>query len=186
MVARRRILSIHHHPPQGPTNIFMLPMDWVEATPEKWFDAAFTMEGAQFSRDMRRVTYLSQETGSREIYIRDYPGHGGQVTVSAGGGQEPVWAKNGEVFYRSLPLAGNRMFGVSVMAGPTLKAGNARVALSGAVRFFADGLTEGAEPRDGRRQAIPDVDVSDRIGRPASNRRCPTLVRRAQKVLPTP
>ena len=134
-----RILSIHHHPPQGPTNIFMLPMDRAEAKPEKWFDAAFTMEGAQFSRDMRRVTYLSQETGSREIYIRDYPGHGGQVTVSVGGGQEPVWAKNGEVFYRSLPLAGNRMFGVSVMAGPTLKVATPALLFQGPYYFSPTG-----------------------------------------------
>jgi hypothetical protein len=43
------------------------------------------------------------------------------VTVSVGGGREPVWAENGDQFYRSLTR--DRMFAVSVMTAPTLKIG---------------------------------------------------------------
>ncbi len=72
-------------------------------------------------RDGRFVSYLSNETGQREIYIRPYPGPGGQVTVSVGGGREPIWARNGELFYRS--LTGERMFAVSVTTEPALTVG---------------------------------------------------------------
>jgi hypothetical protein len=41
--------------------------------------------------------------------------------VSVGGGEEPVWAANGDLFYRS--LEGDRMFRVSVTTMPALKVG---------------------------------------------------------------
>jgi hypothetical protein len=43
------------------------------------------------------------------------------VTVSVGGGREPIWAKNGDLFYRS--PTGARMFAVPVSTEPTLKVG---------------------------------------------------------------
>jgi eukaryotic-like serine/threonine-protein kinase len=116
-----RTLAVHHHPPERPVNIFMLPMDRADPKPELFLERDFNAEGADFSRDGRYVAYLSVETGEREVYIRPYPGPGGQVTVSVGGGREPVWAENGDLFYRS--LNGERMFAVSVTTAPTLKVG---------------------------------------------------------------
>ncbi len=69
------------------------------------------------------------ETGQREIYIQPYPGPGGQETVSVGGGREPVWATNGELFYRN--LAGDRVMAVSVTTEPTLTMGTSREVLQG-------------------------------------------------------
>ena len=86
-----------------------------------FLEGDFNAEGANFSPDEHYVAYLSQESGQREIYIRPYPGSGGQVTVSVGGGREPVWAKNGDLFYRN--LTGERMFMVPVATKPTLKVG---------------------------------------------------------------
>jgi hypothetical protein len=35
------------------------------------------------------------------VYVRPYPGPGGELMVSTGGGTEPVWARDGtELFYR--------------------------------------------------------------------------------------
>ena len=62
---------------------------------------------------------MSAEAGPREVYIRPYRHTGGRVTVSVGGGREPVWANNGDLFYRN--LTGYRMFAVSVTTEPTLK-----------------------------------------------------------------
>ena len=116
-----RILTVHQHPLEGPANILMRPMNRDDQRPELFFKGDFNAEGAQLSRDGRFVAYLSQETGQREIYIRRYPEANGQVTVSVGGGREPVWAANGELFYRS--LTGEHMFAVSVTTSPTLKVG---------------------------------------------------------------
>jgi hypothetical protein len=44
--------------------------------------------------------YQSNETGRSEIYVESFPKSGERVQVSADGGTEPLWAKNGEIFYR--------------------------------------------------------------------------------------
>ena len=116
-----RTLTMHHHPPQGPVNIYMLAMDGVDAKPEAFFPGESSKESAEFSRDRQYVSYLSAETGQREIYIRPYQKSGQRVTASVGGGREPVWARNGDLFYRS--LNGEKMFSVSVKTSPTLNVG---------------------------------------------------------------
>ena len=114
-----RTLTIHHHPPEGPTSILMVPMDTTASTPRVFFKGDFSAESAEFSPDGRYVAYQAEATGQREIYIRNYSKPGGQVTVSVGGGREPVWANNGDVIYRS--LTGERLFAVSVTTEPALK-----------------------------------------------------------------
>jgi len=116
-----RILSIHHHPSDGPVSIFMMHMDQADPKPEVFLGGEFNAESADFSRDGRYVVYLSPETGQREIYIRPYPGPGGQHTVSVDGGREPVWVDSGDVFYRS--QSGEKFFAVSVVTKPTLQIG---------------------------------------------------------------
>ncbi|MGD2124097.1 MAG: hypothetical protein PVJ76_20270, partial [Gemmatimonadota bacterium] len=52
----------------------------------------------------RWVAYVSNETGVDEVYVRPFPGGGPKTTVSAGGGNLPVWSPNGEeLFYRNGP-----------------------------------------------------------------------------------
>jgi serine/threonine-protein kinase len=53
-----------------------------------------------FSPDGRWVAYSADDTGRREIYVEAYPGPGERVQVSADGGHEPVWARNGDIVYR--------------------------------------------------------------------------------------
>jgi serine/threonine-protein kinase len=116
-----RTLTVHHHPPEGSVSILMLPIDQANPRPEVFLKGDFNAESAGFSRDEHYVAYVSQATGQREVYIRPYAKPGGQVTVSVGGGQEPVWAATGDLFYRS--LTGERMFAVPVTTVPTLKLG---------------------------------------------------------------
>ena len=116
-----RLLTMHRHSADGPVTIHVVPMEGTDRTPRPFLDGKFAAEGTDFSPDMRFVTYLSTESGQREIYIRPYPGPGGQATVSVGGGREPKWMPNGEVFYRS--LSGDRMFAVSAATAPQLKIG---------------------------------------------------------------
>ncbi len=53
--------------------------------------------------------------------MRPYPGPGGQTPVSVNGGVEPIWAANGEVFYRS--MEGDKLFAVSTATRPSIKVG---------------------------------------------------------------
>jgi serine/threonine-protein kinase len=116
-----RILSIHQHPDNGPVSIFLLPMDQPNPKPEPFPVGGFNAESATFSRDGKYVAFISVESGQREIYIRPYPGPGAQVSVSVGGGEEPIWARNGDLFYRSLD--DDRTFSVAVTTTPTLTVG---------------------------------------------------------------
>ncbi len=100
---------------------FVLPMDGADPQPQRFLEDEIGPEGADFSPDGRYVTYLSIETGERETYVRPYPGPEGRVPVSVGGGREPMWGANGDLFYRS--SNGERMFAVSAQTTPKLKIG---------------------------------------------------------------
>ena len=57
------------------------------------------MEG-QFSPDGRWLAYVSNESGRYEVYIRTFPEAGGKWLVSAAGGVQPRWRRDGrELFY---------------------------------------------------------------------------------------
>jgi Tol biopolymer transport system component len=54
----------------------------------------------QFSPDGRWVAYASNESGRYEIYIRTFPEAGGKWQISAAGGVQPRWRRDGhELFY---------------------------------------------------------------------------------------
>ena len=55
------------------------------------------------SPDGRWLAYASNESGQYEVYVRPFPGPGGQSLVSVSGGQNPKWASSGrEIFYLGL------------------------------------------------------------------------------------
>ena len=135
-----RTLVVHQHT-GGPIKLLTLPMDGATAEPAVFLEREFSTLGAVFSPDGRYVAYHSQETGQGEIYIRPYPGPGGQQTASVGGGQQPVWAANGELFYRD--LTGERMLLVAVTTEPSLVVGTPRQLFQG--RFY--NLLPGGSPR---------------------------------------
>jgi len=96
--------------------------------------------GADLSPDGRWVSYSANYEGDFEVYARPYPGPGGQVRVSTGGGYMPRWSARGdEVFFRC-PQPGaatvEAVCAVTVQGGPQLTVGPTR-------RLFAldQGLT---------------------------------------------
>ena len=53
-----------------------------------------------FSPDGRWLAYSSDETGTYDVYVRPFPGPGGRSQISTGGGQRPIWSRNGrELFF---------------------------------------------------------------------------------------
>ena len=91
-----RTFSAHHHA-GGAANQLIIPFGEADDEPETWLEQG---NNAVFSPDGRYLAYVSSPTGQREIYIRPFPGPGGQTPVSVGGGEEPAWAASGELFYR--------------------------------------------------------------------------------------
>jgi Tol biopolymer transport system component len=75
--------------------------------------------GARLSPDGKWLSYVSNESGQNEIYIRPFGGPDRRWQISSQGGTQALWNPNGrEVFYRD----GNKMMGVDVTAaGDDLK-----------------------------------------------------------------
>ncbi|CAA9273657.1 MAG: hypothetical protein AVDCRST_MAG54-3155, partial [uncultured Actinomycetospora sp.] len=68
------------------------------------------------SPDGRWLAYVSFETGRYEVYVRALDAAGGRWQVSAGGGLEPRWARDGaELFYRT----GDELVAARVRTAPT-------------------------------------------------------------------
>jgi hypothetical protein len=63
---------------------------------------------------------VSDESGRLEVYARPLPGPGAKVQISAEGGREPAWSRDGrEIFFRS----GDRMMSAPVKIGTALEVG---------------------------------------------------------------
>jgi len=126
-----RTFTAHHHLGTT-TNVLMVAFDGEKATPVTWFERDYVDDTAVFSPDGRFVAFLSGQTGEREVYIRPFPGPGGQTTVSVGGGIEPVWAANGELFYRR--PSDYMLMAVQVRTEPTLMVGTPAEVFAGPSR----------------------------------------------------
>jgi serine/threonine protein kinase/Tol biopolymer transport system component len=106
--------------PRGAQGIFVLRRDQRDQAP---VETGFGEGGPALSPDGRWIAFVSAESGRNEIYVGRFPGGGEKVTISTGGGNEPVWSRNGkELFYRS----GDAMMAVDVATGPVFNAGKPR------------------------------------------------------------
>lgn len=95
-----------------------------------------TQRGARFSPDDRWLAYSSDHTGRDEVYMRRFPDLDRVVPVSATGGREPVWSRDGrELFYRS----GNRMIAVPITSESDVPIGREAVIFEGEFEFDPTG-----------------------------------------------
>jgi hypothetical protein len=58
---------------------------------------------AQFSPNGRYLAYSSTETGRNEIYVQTFPQQTGKWQISASGGTEPMWRRDGKELYFLAP-----------------------------------------------------------------------------------
>ena len=82
----------------------------------------FEEEGARFSPDSAWAAFVSDESGTFEVYIASANGLGGKTRISTGGGISPRWRRDGrELFY--LSGDGSSVMAVPVELTPSFKAG---------------------------------------------------------------
>jgi serine/threonine-protein kinase len=67
--------------------------------PLPYLTAEWAEETATVSPDGRYAAYVSEETGSAEVFIRGFPVAGGQWKISEGGGRQPRWGPDGRTLY---------------------------------------------------------------------------------------
>jgi len=99
-------------------DLWVLPMEG-DRKPVPYLVTPFSEGQAQFSPDGRWVVYTSDETGTKEVYVRPFPmSSGGKWPVSNGGGSQPRWRRDGkELFYfapdstlMAVPVTGTSTF----------------------------------------------------------------------------
>ena len=63
--------------------------------PEVFLHTSFNERAPAFSPDGRWLAYASDESGTLQVYVRAFPEGSGKIQISSGGGNLPVWARNG-------------------------------------------------------------------------------------------
>jgi Tol biopolymer transport system component len=87
--------------------------------PKPYLQTSFQERNARFSPDGRFVSYQSNESGDQEIYVQTFPDpKGGKWTVSKGGGQRPVWRRDGKELFYVVPQATRGFVGGDAFSGP--------------------------------------------------------------------
>ena len=96
-----------------------------------WLATEAAENGARFSPDGRYLAYVSDSTGTPEVWIRSFPGPGAPARVSETGGREPLWSPDGrELFFQSGP---------AIMA-VTVRMGEAGIEISKPMQLFSGGF----------------------------------------------
>jgi serine/threonine-protein kinase len=75
---------------------------WKPGQPRPFVNTLSSEADPSFSPDGRWIAYMSDEAGTFDVYVRPFPGPGGEWQISTGGAAFPEWSRNGkELFYRA-------------------------------------------------------------------------------------
>jgi Tol biopolymer transport system component len=117
-----RFLLFSSTDPKNLTDLWVLPMDGARK-PFALVKTPFDERSGTISPDSRWVSYLSNESGRYEIYVRPFPPtSGGLWQVSTAGGVQPRWRRDSKELYYIAPDA--KLMAVAIAAnGSTLEPG---------------------------------------------------------------
>ena len=131
-----RFLLYSTHNPNAASDIWALPM-MGEKKPFAVLQSSFDEIQGQFSPDGRWLAYSSNESGRYEIYVRTFPEVRGKWLVSAAGGMQPRWRRDGrELFYvardtRLMAVTVRQALDEGLEAGPPVALFPTRLATGG-------------------------------------------------------
>jgi serine/threonine-protein kinase len=93
-------MVVYDNHERGRLEVWMIRADGQE-TGQPVISGAFDVRSARFSPDGRWVSFVSNESGRDEVYVREFNGTA-RVQVSMTGGVEPVWSPSGrKLFFKS-------------------------------------------------------------------------------------
>jgi len=88
----------------SPADLWMLNLaDPDSPRAEVYLEQEWDFEHIMVSPDGDLAAYVSNESGSDEVYIRSFPDLGERTPVSLGGGWYPLWSPDGNTVYYSAP-----------------------------------------------------------------------------------
>ena len=112
----------------------------------------FKVQDAQFSPDGGFVAYLSDESGTKELYVTPFPSGDVKWSISTNGARQPLWNPDGkELFY----VEGRTLVAVAVKTRPNFSVGLATRLFQSDYFRPSDSHTYDVSA-DGQRFVIPD------------------------------
>ena len=127
-----------------------------------FLQTSFNEKSATFSPQGRFVAYVSDQSGQDQVYVRPFPEGEGQSQVSAQGGGQPRWSRDGkELFY----VEEDTLMAVEVSTNPGFTTG-------ATTRLFQDSNLRAAEhrydvSRDGQRFVLVETIESEEAKAPS-------------------
>jgi dipeptidyl aminopeptidase/acylaminoacyl peptidase len=114
-----RFLAYFRSDPQTKLDLWVVPLSG-DRKPLPLLHSEFNESQGQFSPDVRWMAYVSDESGTPQVYVQSFPMLTGKWQVSPDGGSQPRWRRDGkELFY----LAPDRkLMAVTVKAGDAFEA----------------------------------------------------------------
>ncbi|MGH9253275.1 MAG: hypothetical protein ACRD3C_01760 [Vicinamibacterales bacterium] len=96
-----RFILYEDDAPGSQTDIWVLPLSG-DRKPLVFLQTPFAEQQGRFSPDGKWIAYVSNETGTTEVYVQSFPPSGGKWQLSTNGGVSPRWGRNG-VLYGARP-----------------------------------------------------------------------------------
>jgi Tol biopolymer transport system component len=101
------------------TDIWVRAMDG-SSPAVAWLATKYDETQPSITSDGRWIAYVSNETGTPEVYLSPYSDTAQVWQISAGGGKTPLWSRDGrELFF----VSGSRMMAVRIDTRPEFHAG---------------------------------------------------------------
>ncbi len=91
------LLFTEYHPETG-ADIWMC-RPGTDAPPTPLLKSRFDEFGPTLSPDNQWMAYAADESGRMDVYVASFPDASRKIQVSASGGAEPVWARDGRYLY---------------------------------------------------------------------------------------
>ena len=120
-------------------DVWMLPLQG-DHVPQPFLKSKFIEGSGRFSPDGKWVAYCTTESGRNEVFAQPWPGPGPKIQISAEGGTDPIWSRDGkELFYRN----GDKMMVVAVSLAGGFQAGKPRLLWEGQ---YSHGMSSSCGP----------------------------------------
>jgi len=135
----------------GP-DLYTLPLA-PAGEPHPWVVTAFSERAPSLSPNAQWAAYVSSESGRDEIYVRAFPEAKGRWQVSAGGGTEPLWSRDGRtIYYRHA----DTLFATTVQTRPGFSVGPRHVVFTTQFQELINHANYDRDPRTGGFVAMAD------------------------------
>ncbi len=148
------VLFRRDDPKTGPDLWYLQRNDSGSSEAGPFLQTPFAERAGKLSPDGRYIAYISDESGSHEVYVEEFPVRGGKSQVSTAGGVQARWSRDGEeLFY----VEDGSLIAVSVTTKPNFSIGaRRRLFQSAGLRLTPSHLPNYDVSSDGQRFVIPE------------------------------